>query len=237
MLEKTITTVLFDLDGTLLPMDLDAFIHTYFGLLAQKAAPYGYEPKPLIDGVWKGMGAMIQNDGACPNSQRFWQAFCQEMGEEAAELQPVFDEFYAKEFEGARRSVKGNPLAAQAVKGLKGKGYTVILATNPVFPLVAVQKRLSWLGLTPEDFALVTSYENSNACKPNPQYYREILEKAGKSPRECLMVGNDAKEDLAARKAGLSVYLITDCLLNPQGLDLSGVPTGSFRDFMAYAGL
>ena len=68
MLEKTITTVLFDLDGTLLPMDLDAFIHTYFGLLAQKAAPYGYEPKPLIDGVWKGMGAMIQNDGACPNS-------------------------------------------------------------------------------------------------------------------------------------------------------------------------
>ena len=83
----------------------------------------------------------------------------------------------------------------------------------------------------------MTSYENSNACKPNPQYYREILEKAGKSPRECLMVGNDAKEDLAAREAGLSVYLITDCLLNPQGLDLSGVPTGSFRDFMAYAGL
>jgi len=237
LLEKTITTVLFDLDGTLLPMDLDAFIHTYFGLLAQKAAPYGYEPKPLIDGVWKGMGAMIQNDGACPNSQRFWQAFCQEMGEEAAKLQPVFDEFYAKEFEGARCSVKENPLAAQTVKGLKEKGYTVILATNPVFPLVAVQKRLSWLGLTPEDFALVTSYENSNACKPNPQYYREILEKAGKSPRECLMVGNDAKEDLAAREAGLSVYLITDCLLNPQGLDLSRVPTGSFQDFMAYAGL
>ena len=51
MLEKTITTVLFDLDGTLLPMDLDAFIHTYFGLLAQKAAPYGYEPKPLMDGL------------------------------------------------------------------------------------------------------------------------------------------------------------------------------------------
>lgn len=237
MLKKETTTVLFDLDGTLLPMDLDSFIHTYCGLLAQKAAPYGYEPKPLIDGVWKGMGAMIQNDGACPNSQRFWQAFCQEMGEEAAKLQPVFDEFYAKEFEGARRAVKENPLAAQAVKGLKEKGLTVILATNPVFPRVAVQKRLSWLGLAPEDFALVTSYENSNACKPNPQYYREILEKAGKSPGECLMVGNDAKEDLAAREAGLSVYLITDCLLNPQGLDLSGVPTGSFQDFMAYAGL
>mgnify|MGYP001750025267 FL=1 len=51
------------------------------------------------------------------------------------------------------------------------------------------------------------------------------------------MVGNDALEDTAALKAGISVYLTTDCLLNPSGQDISGVPQGTFREFMEYAGL
>lgn len=46
------TTVLFDLDGTLLPMDQDAFTKAYFQCLAAKLAPYGYEPAKLIDSVW-----------------------------------------------------------------------------------------------------------------------------------------------------------------------------------------
>ena len=40
MLDPQITTVLFDLDGTLLPMELEEFTNTYFGLLAKKAAPF-----------------------------------------------------------------------------------------------------------------------------------------------------------------------------------------------------
>ena len=38
MLRETITTVLFDLDGTLLPMETKTFTDAYFKLLAQKAA-------------------------------------------------------------------------------------------------------------------------------------------------------------------------------------------------------
>ena len=48
-----LTTVLFDLDGTLLPMDQDEFVKTYFGLLAKKLAPHGYDPKKLVDGIWQ----------------------------------------------------------------------------------------------------------------------------------------------------------------------------------------
>ena len=51
------------------------------------------------------------------------------------------------------------------------------------------------------------------------------------------MVGNDAVEDTAALEQGIPVYLIADCLLNPQGRDLSGLPHGSFREFLAFAGL
>ena len=40
--------VFFDLDGTLLPMDQDVFVKTYFSYLVKKMAPYGYEPKKLI---------------------------------------------------------------------------------------------------------------------------------------------------------------------------------------------
>ena len=44
MEHQKLTTILFDLDGTLLPMDNDAFTRGYFKLLAARLAPLGYEP-------------------------------------------------------------------------------------------------------------------------------------------------------------------------------------------------
>lgn len=238
MLDKDITTLLFDLDGTLLPMDLEEFTNTYFKLLAKKAAPYGYEPKALTAAVWKGTKAMIQNDGSRSNHRRFWEVFAGELGEEVLDLRPVFDRFYAEEFNGAKTATRENPLARQAVDAAKRAGLTVILATNPLFPAVGVATRLSWIGLSPDDFACVTSYENSSYCKPNPAYYTQLLERAGKAPGECLMVGNDLREDaLAAKAAGMGAYIITDCLENAQAGDISAIPHGSFGEFMKFAGL
>lgn len=64
-------TVLFDLDGTLLPMDQEAFIRLYFGALTQKFAPHGFEPEKLIQGLWAGMKAMQENDGSKTNEDVF----------------------------------------------------------------------------------------------------------------------------------------------------------------------
>ena len=235
MLDKDITTLLFDLDGTLLPMDLEGFANTYFSLLAKKAAPYGYEPKALAAAVWKGTKAMIQNDGSRTNDLRFWEVFAGELGEKVLDLRPVFDQFYAEEFNGARTATRENPLAKRAVEAAKRAGLTVALATNPLFPAVGVATRLSWIGLSLDDFAYVTSYENSSYCKPNPAYYTQVLERVGKAPGECLMVGNDVGEDaLAAKAAGLRAYLITDCLENAQAGDISTIPHGSFSEFMKF---
>ena len=52
MKQQKITTILFDLDGTLLPMDNAAFTKGYFKLLAARLAPLGYEPEKLVDAVW-----------------------------------------------------------------------------------------------------------------------------------------------------------------------------------------
>lgn len=135
MLDPQITTVLFDLDGTLLPMELEAFTKTYFGLLAKKAAPYGYEPEPLVAAVWKGTKAMVKNDGSKPNDQAFWDTFAQVLGEDVKKLRPEFDSFYAKEFHGAKAACGENPLAKRAVEGLKAKGYDVIPGHQSHLPL------------------------------------------------------------------------------------------------------
>ena len=229
-----ITTVLFDLDGTLLPMDQDEFVKYYFGLLAKKLAPHGYDPQALIKAIWVGTGAMVKNDGSCTNEEAFWNCFTALMGEDARKDEPLFREFYEKEFSGAKAACGFNPEAAKAVYAIRDKGYRIILATNPLFPAIATENRTRWAGLQPEDFELYTTYENSRHCKPNPAYYQDILDRLGLRAEECLMVGNDAKEDLIAETLGMKVFLLTDCLINRDGADISGYPQGSFRELLAF---
>ena len=233
-MRDSITTVLFDLDGTLLPMQLEEFTSAYFGLLAKKAAPYGYDAKELIASVWAGTKAMMKNDGSQSNCDVFWEKFAEIYGQDALRHRTVFDDFYAHEFNGAIAATQPTPLAKQVVADLKSRGITLVLATNPVFPLVAVEQRLHWLDIDPADFSLITSYENSRFCKPDPRYFEEILTAIGKTPGECLMVGNDAVEDLAAEKIGIETYLLTDCLINSENRELSGVKQGSFEDLTEY---
>ena len=62
------------------------------------------------------------------------------------------------------------------------------------------------------------------------QYYTEILQVIGCDARDCLMVGNDAKEDLIAEEAGLHTFLLTDCMLNTENRDITGYAKGSFAE-------
>lgn len=223
-----ITTVLFDLDGTLLPMDQKIFIRSYFSALAARFAPLGYDSKNLIDGIWAGISAMVANDGSCTNETAFWNSFAERFGEKARRDIPVFEDFYRTDFQKSQKVCGYTPKARETITLAKSMGLRVILATNPLFPSTATESRIRWAGLEPEDFEFYTTYENSTHCKPNPAYYQDILERAGVCAGECLMVGNDATEDLAASSLGISVFLLTDCLINQNGTDLSHVPHGGF---------
>lgn len=229
-----ITTVLFDLDGTLLPMDQDEFTKNYFGLLTAKVAPRGYDPKKTIDAIWAGTAAMVKNDGTRTNEEAFWQKFAQIFGEAALADKPLFDEFYRSEFQSAQAFCGHNPQAAEAVRTMKRAGCRVVLATNPIFPAAATHSRIRWVGLEPEDFALCTSYETSRWSKPNPDYYREVLDTLGLRAEECLMVGNDVAEDMIAQELGMRVFLLTDCLINREGKDISAYPHGGFGQLMEF---
>lgn len=230
----TLKAVLFDLDGTLLPMDQEKFLKLYFRGLAAKLAPYGYEPQKLIDNVWAGTAAMIKNDGSKTNEEAFWAKFAESYGEECRKDKPIFDSFYHHEFILTKDACGFNAASKEIVDFLKAEGKTLILATNPLFPAVATKNRIAWAGLSPDDFTLYTTYENSSYCKPNPKYYTEILEKTGLNPEECLMVGNDVAEDMVAETLGMKVFLLTDCLLNKTEEDISRFPQGGFPEMAEY---
>lgn len=231
----TVTTVLFDLDGTLLPMDKDVFVNKYFSTLAAYLAPHGYNSEKLIDTVWKGTGAMIENDGSSTNETKFWCAFADAFGEAALKDKPLFDYFYEHIF-GEIQSVCGfDKRSAETVRMLKERGLRVGLATNPIFPKAATGARIRWAGLDTSDFDIITTYESSSYCKPNPNYYVEVCDKLSVDPEECLVVGNDVLEDMVAEKLGMKVFLLTDYLINKPGTDINRYPNGSFPELIKYA--
>lgn len=230
-----IKNVLFDLDGTLLPMDMEEFTNGYFKTLVKKCIPYGYDPQDLINTIWAGVKAMVMNTSGSSNEEAFWRRFAEIYGQEKLKDREVFDEFYAKDFICAKEFTGYNPKAKETVKAIKDAGYTVTLATNPIFPETATVQRVSWTGMDVSDFEYFTTYENSTSCKPNPSYYLELLNKLNFRPEECLMVGNDVEEDIeAGLKAGMKVFLITDCLINKNNKDINAYPNGSFDDLKKF---
>ena len=230
-----IKAVCFDLDGTLLPLDIDVFCKQYFSMLAAKMAPHGYEPKAFIGAILSGTKEMYQNDGKRTNEQVFWDHFCSVFGERARADEPIFAEFYETEFDRARAACGFDADAAPSVKKIQQMGLRVAIATNPFFPRIATYKRLSWAGIPPETVEFFTTYEDAHFSKPNPDYYREVAARLGLAPEECLMVGNDVGEDMVAAKVGMQVFLLTnDYLINKKDEDISTYPHGGFAELLAH---
>lgn len=230
----SIKAVLFDLDGTLLPMNQDTFIKAYLGGMAKKLAPHGYNPDELVKAVYAGMKAMTTNDGSNTNEVAFWNAFTGILGEKVREDIPIFDDFYRNEFQEVKNICGFLPEAAQTVRKLREMGYRVALATTPMFPSIATESRIRWAGLELEDFEIFTTYEDYHYCKPNLNYYRELIEKMGLQPEECLMVGNDVGEDMITEELGLKVFLLPADLINKVGKDISQYPQGDLTDLLKF---
>ncbi len=225
--------ILMDLDGTLLPMDAEEFTRFYFPALCKKMGPFGYEPKALVAAIWSGVKEIIKSDGASTGEERFWKEFARIFGNKVYADKLQVDGFYTNEFNMAKAICGENPLARPLVELAHKKAPIVILATNPIFPYPGQLTRLSWLGLGEKDFSFITSYENSIFAKPDPRYFRELLNRFDLRPEDCVMLGNDVEEDIrAAQAVGIRTFLITDCQIG----DASTVTTeqGSFAEALTW---
>lgn len=214
-----VNTLLFDLDDTLLGNEMDAFLPRYFDLLGNYARARFGESDDLMRELLAGTQAMIRNeDRSLSNRDVFWRVFTERTGLDRVEAEATFNHFYDELFPALQEVTVLRPWAARTVRRALSDGYRVVVATNPLFPLRAIEHRLAWAGLPVEDhdFALVTSYENMHATKPNPAYYEEILEQVVAAPESTLMVGDDWKNDvLPAASLGMRVFWITAGAVEP----------------------
>jgi len=212
-----VRVLLFDLDGTLLGLDIDAFVPVYFGALARRFE--GILPaSTLTEAVLAATWTMISDrDLSRSNEEVFWGDFLPRVGIAREKLDPLFNAFYRDDFTSLSHLATALPEARLVLERAVAKGYTLVLATNPLFPRVAIRERMRWGRIDDFPFALVTAYEDMHACKPHPEYYQEILTRVGARPEECLMVGNDVQEDLAASLVGIRTFLVEGPYLRDKG--------------------
>lgn len=228
-----LNTILFDLDGTLLPIDSKAFERIYFGGLSSRFTDM-YPPEAFIKLIWDATIAMVKDTTHRTNEVVFMEALGSVVQDKLTEMQSRFKLFYQTDFDLLKAAVIENAEVKEAVRLLKEKGYTLVIATNPMFPKIAIEKRISWTGLDRKDFSYVTSFEDNHYCKPQIQFFEEILKDIQKDASECLMVGNDAQEDMAAKYAGIKTYLITTHLIHRQDKAVQADHQGTYAEFLLF---
>lgn len=226
-------TFLFDLDGTLLPMDFDKFMELYFYNLGMHF--HGkIEPKRLAKSVMEATSVMVQEKNNKTNEEKFMSHFETLIDGNLEEYRNHFDLFYDTLFENVKPSTYESSEMIESVRLLKEKGYKVVVATNPLFPIKANYHRLRWAGFEKDDFEYISSFEQNKYTKPHLEYYEEVLENIGKQPEQCYMIGNDVFDDLPAKKLGMKTYLIDDCLLNHHNMEIETNYQGNYKDFLEF---
>lgn len=233
---RTYRAVCFDMDGTLLPMNLDVFLKMYFSAVARFVGANGRDAESFVKGLKAGTAAMAAHDGMQSNAEAFWSEFFSVAGwedtpESREDWTELLRDFYTNEFGKIGADVEPNPATARALKALSEKGYPMALLTMPMFPEEAVEWRLRWSGAEPSYFARKTTYENSTAVKPKLEYYAENLAAMGLKGEDVLMVGNNTIEDGVFAKLGADVFFVTDYLIDPLGRGVEEQLHGTMEQF------
>jgi FMN phosphatase YigB (HAD superfamily) len=205
--------VLFDLDGTLLDLDLGAFLDRYFAALEAAAgplAPHMRADADAMSAIHAAVRAMMLPHAGETNENVFYQQFHALTGADLSVHWPVFGEFYANVFPTLGDTAAPAAGARRAVSTALDLGLKVAIATNPIFPREAVACRLAWAELADLPVHLVTTYETMEACKPDAVYYLQTAQLLGVAPGECLMVGDDRSLDMPAADVGMRTYYVGD---------------------------
>jgi FMN phosphatase YigB (HAD superfamily) len=225
--------ILFDLDGTLLPMNFDRFMNVYFEKMSGYFADL-LNPATLPKSILMGTQTMVADTSELTNETIFMTFFSEYYKDDISKYKGRFETFYKTIFDDVRISTWQSNEMKEVVSYLKTKNIPMVIATNPLFPMEANLRRIKWAGLDPNDFVYITSLEANTKCKPNPKFFKEVLDQTGYEPADVLMVGNDYLEDGVAITLGIDTYIITDCALNDQLTGYKPTYESNYQDFLSF---
>lgn len=229
-----INTILLDLDGTVLPLDMDLFMKIYFSEMTKIFSDLP-DVEQIAKNIWTATAATVKNTEAHKvNEQVFMETYSKLIDGDINEHRERFDAFYDAGYLKTKASVIENEWMRKSVDVLKEKGYQLVLATNPIFPLKAILHRIIWAGFEPEEFSYISCFEKNHYCKPQIQFYEEVLSEIGKKPEECLMVGNDVQEDMVVGQLGVQTYLIDEHLLHRTSEPIQVNDQGNYEAFYEF---
>lgn len=234
--------LLFDLDGTLLELDMDEFLPRYLRALAPFMAPVvaPMPPEEFVRHLLAATEAMLARRGGASgpaasrtNREVFEEVFFARVPVDREAFTAAADRFYAEVFPtlAPPAADPGRRAAARAVVAeAVARGWRIALATQPVYPEVAIRERMRWAGVHDFPWDLVTSYEHMHATKPDPAFFREVCHRLGCPPERCWMVGDDPQRDLPARAIGLRAYWVVPDGTRPPEAPEAADAWGTLRD-------
>ena len=247
MAANMLKAVVFDMDSTLLHINLNAFIV----LLAKDESHLLAEAGRTSDvrtlaafgsGLWAvnyGEGISPYEDGQAygAHHDRTLKDIFNDAFENACGI-PLDDPTVADMLTYYEREVlphRNNPVvgarpaegAREAIELVQNRGLRIALFTNPSFTDACIHARMGWGGLSDVPFELVTCMENSSRCKPTSSYYLNSLGTLGLAPEEVLMVGNDRRRDFPSSDIGLQTAFIG------RGSPVRATWSGSMAEFAA----
>lgn len=181
------TTVLFDVDGTLVDT---TYLHAVAWFRACRQEGHVVPMARLHRRI--GMGSERLLDDLLPGRDR--------------DRDDVLKAAHAEHLAAAAGLLERLPGARDLLEAIDQRGARVVLATSAA----PVELRALRAALDAENvISAVTSAADADASKPAPDILRAALEAAGSDADHAIMVGDSPWDVLAARHAGLACVTVT----------------------------
>ncbi|MBQ9691275.1 MAG: HAD family hydrolase [Eggerthellaceae bacterium] len=231
---RAFKAILFDLDGTLLPLSLEAFLERYLNSMHDFFTEQGLDGKRETYNLMQATNAMRDSEDIL-NDEKFWSAYSELTQRSRKDYEPILDNYYRTHFNAIGTELVPSETMIQIVHALKRKGYPLAVATMPFFPEIAVHERLHWAGMDIDDFEFVTHYETERALKPSTTFFADVCARMNVDPHEVLMIGNNTLEDGNAQSIGCTVYIVEDFIIEPENaLPKETFLHGSAKDLLEW---
>ncbi len=227
--------LLFDLDGTLIDFYFQDFIKIYLGAASQFFLDLIPNPEIFYKELLLSTDVMENTDNDNTTTlEDFLLDFCPKFDVDCDKIQERFLQFYQTKYEVIKPLIETFEGALSLLQDIRSRypSLKIVLATNPVFPYIAIKQRMKWGGIPEDLFNLITHAQNSTYCKYNDKYWFEISEKMDIDPKKSLVIGNDGNRDMRAKKCGFRTFLLESNLENEEMITAETEPDyrGSIED-------